>query len=117
MPASPLAQSLSPDGAANKSIFRAVMRATNLLIAAINRAADGQGDIEPVEAMLDGARTLGQFFVTAVERDSATLKPPSSTCWRPPSGGRWKTNQSQKMDMVGQLAGASHDFNTCFPPS
>src|SRR5260221_6762844 len=66
-----LAQSLSPDGAAGKSIFRAVNpRDRSLLIAAINRAAEGQGDIPPVEAMLDGAKERwGQFFVTAVEGD------------------------------------------------
>ena len=66
-----LAQSLNPDGAAAKSIFRAVnARDRSLLIAAINQAAEGQGDIAPVEAMLDGARERwGQFFVTAVEGD------------------------------------------------
>src|SRR3954470_467659 len=50
-----LAQSLSADGAANKSIFRTVnARDRNLLIAAITQAAEGQGDIAPVEVMLDG---------------------------------------------------------------
>src|SRR6516225_5220567 len=52
-----LAQSLNPDSTATKSIFRAVSaRDRNLLIAAINQAAEGQGDIAPVEAMLEGAR-------------------------------------------------------------
>src|ERR1700719_33350 len=66
-----LAQGLSPDGAANKSIFRSVnARDRHLLIAAINQAAEGQGDIAPVEAMLDSTRERwGQFFVTAVEED------------------------------------------------
>src|SRR5258708_2049092 len=66
-----LAQGRSPDGAAGKSIFRAVSaRDRHLLIAAINQAAEGQGDIPPVEAMLDGAKERwGQFFVTAVEGD------------------------------------------------
>src|SRR6201747_2691088 len=66
-----LAQSLSPDGAANKSIFRTVnARDRGMLIAAINQAAEGQGDIAPVEAMLDGAKERwGQFFVTSVEED------------------------------------------------
>src|SRR5207248_1124785 len=66
-----LAQSLSGDGAASKSIYRAVNpRDRGLLIAAINQAAEGQGDIAPVEAMLDGPRERwGQFFVTTVERD------------------------------------------------
>src|SRR6266702_2350659 len=66
-----LAQSLSPDGMATKSIFRAVnARDRSLLIAAINQAAEGQGDIPPVEVMLDGSKERwGQFFVTAVEED------------------------------------------------
>src|SRR6195256_3569007 len=66
-----LAQSLSPDGAASASIFRTVnARDRSLLIAAINQAAEGQGDIPPVEAMLDGAKERwGQFFVTAVEEN------------------------------------------------
>src|ERR1700710_1541376 len=64
-----LAQAVNPEGAAAKSIFRAVnARDRSLLIAAINQAAEGQGDIAPVEAMLDGAKERwGQFFVTAVE--------------------------------------------------
>src|SRR5207248_5051360 len=45
-----LAQDLSPEGAAGSSIFRTVnSRDRGLLIAAITRAADGQGDIPPVE--------------------------------------------------------------------
>src|SRR5207244_10842478 len=66
-----LAQSLSGDGAASKSIFRAVnSRDRGLLISAINQAAEGQGDIAPVEAMLEGAKEgWGQFFVTAVEEN------------------------------------------------
>src|SRR3977135_1070899 len=59
-----LAQSLSPDGAAGKSILAAVSaRARNHLIAAINQPAAGPGEIAPVEAMLDGAKERwGQFF-------------------------------------------------------
>src|SRR5246127_1844810 len=64
-----LAQGLDTDGAAGKSIFRTVnARDRHLLIAAINQAAEGQGDIAPVEVMLEGAKERwGQFFVTAVE--------------------------------------------------
>src|SRR3984885_15390535 len=48
-----LSQGLGADGAAGKSIFAAVnVRDRNLLVAAINQAAEGQGDIPPVEAML-----------------------------------------------------------------
>src|ERR1700729_1276844 len=103
-----LSQGLGADGAAGKSIFSTVnARDRNLLVAAINQAAQGQGDIAPVEVMLDGTRERwAQFFVTAVEADereaeAAIIYMLETTERR---GRENQINQSQKMNMAGPLA-------------